>query len=45
MLAKLGKKVMILERHTKPGGCLHTFGKSAELNGKKVSFEYETGYH
>ncbi|XP_012890906.1 PREDICTED: all-trans-retinol 13,14-reductase [Dipodomys ordii] len=36
-LAKAGKRVLVLEQHTKAGGCCHTFGK----NG----LEFDTGIH
>lgn len=35
ILAKTGKRVLVLEQHTKAGGCCHTFGK----NG----LEFDTG--
>ncbi|XP_064233853.1 all-trans-retinol 13,14-reductase-like [Aotus nancymaae] len=35
ILAKAGKRVLVLEQHTKAGGCCHTFGK----NG----LEFDTG--
>ncbi|XP_015992323.2 all-trans-retinol 13,14-reductase isoform X2 [Rousettus aegyptiacus] len=37
ILAKVGKRVLVLEQHTKAGGCCHTFGK----NG----LEFDTGIH
>ncbi|XP_008561455.1 PREDICTED: all-trans-retinol 13,14-reductase [Galeopterus variegatus] len=37
ILAKAGKRVLVLEQHTKAGGCCHTFGK----NG----LEFDTGIH
>ncbi|XP_040080220.1 all-trans-retinol 13,14-reductase isoform X2 [Oryx dammah] len=37
ILAKTGKRVLVLEQHTKAGGCCHTFGK----NG----LEFDTGIH
>jgi all-trans-retinol 13,14-reductase len=35
VLAKAGKRVLVLEQHTKAGGCCHTFGE----NG----LEFDTG--
>lgn len=35
ILAKAGKRVLVLEQHNKAGGCCHTFGK----NG----LEFDTG--
>lgn len=35
ILAKAGKRVLVLEQHTKAGGCCHTFGE----NG----LEFDTG--
>jgi all-trans-retinol 13,14-reductase len=35
ILSKAGKRVLVLEQHTKAGGCCHTFGK----NG----LEFDTG--
>ncbi|XP_040849544.1 all-trans-retinol 13,14-reductase [Ochotona curzoniae] len=37
ILAKAGKRVLVLEQHAKAGGCCHTFGK----NG----LEFDTGIH
>ncbi|XP_004437263.1 PREDICTED: all-trans-retinol 13,14-reductase isoform X1 [Ceratotherium simum simum] len=37
ILAKAGKRVLVLEQHTKAGGCCHTFGQ----NG----LEFDTGIH
>lgn len=37
ILAKAGKRVLVLEQHSKAGGCCHTFGK----NG----LEFDTGIH
>jgi all-trans-retinol 13,14-reductase len=37
ILSKAGKRVLVLEQHTKAGGCCHTFGK----NG----LEFDTGIH
>ncbi|XP_052029925.1 all-trans-retinol 13,14-reductase [Apodemus sylvaticus] len=37
ILAKAGKRVLVLEQHNKAGGCCHTFGK----NG----LEFDTGIH
>nr|XP_004660588.2 all-trans-retinol 13,14-reductase [Jaculus jaculus] len=37
VLAKAGKRVLVLEQHTKAGGCCHTFGE----NG----LEFDTGIH
>ncbi|OWK10540.1 hypothetical protein Celaphus_00005504 [Cervus elaphus hippelaphus] len=37
ILAKTGKRVLVLEQHTKAGGCCHTFGK----NG----LQFDTGIH
>ncbi|XP_048208538.1 all-trans-retinol 13,14-reductase [Perognathus longimembris pacificus] len=37
ILAKAGKRVLVLEQHTKAGGCCHTFGE----NG----LEFDTGIH
>lgn len=45
LLSKMGKKVLILEKHGKVGGCLHTFGRSVEVKGTKVNLEFETGLH
>jgi all-trans-retinol 13,14-reductase len=36
-LCSLGKKVVVIEQHSKAGGCLHTF--------KKRDFEFDTGFH
>lgn len=35
ILAKAGKRVLVLEQHTKAGGCCHTFGKDG--------LEFDTG--
>jgi len=35
LLAKTGKKVLVLEQHGKAGGCCHTFSKKG--------FEFDTG--
>ncbi|XP_054433613.1 all-trans-retinol 13,14-reductase [Pteronotus mesoamericanus] len=37
VLAKAGKRVLVLEQHTKAGGCCHTFGKDG--------LEFDTGIH
>uniref|UniRef100_A0A480QTX9 All-trans-retinol 13,14-reductase n=1 Tax=Sus scrofa TaxID=9823 RepID=A0A480QTX9_PIG len=37
ILAKAGKRVLVLEQHTKAGGCCHTFGKDG--------LEFDTGIH
>ena len=37
ILGKLGKKVLVIEKHDRPGGCLHTF----RLNG----FTFSSGNH
>ncbi|XP_033694661.1 all-trans-retinol 13,14-reductase isoform X2 [Tursiops truncatus] len=37
ILTKAGKRVLVLEQHTKAGGCCHTFGQ----NG----LEFDTGIH
>ncbi|XP_023443298.2 all-trans-retinol 13,14-reductase [Dasypus novemcinctus] len=37
ILAKAGKRVLVLEQHTKAGGCCHTFGQDG--------FEFDTGIH
>uniref|UniRef100_A0A8D0VJ98 All-trans-retinol 13,14-reductase n=1 Tax=Sus scrofa TaxID=9823 RepID=A0A8D0VJ98_PIG len=37
ILAKAGKRVLVLEQHTKAGGCCHTFGKD--------DLEFDTGIH
>uniref|UniRef100_F6ZUE7 All-trans-retinol 13,14-reductase n=1 Tax=Monodelphis domestica TaxID=13616 RepID=F6ZUE7_MONDO len=37
LLAKVGKKVLVLEQHTKAGGCCHTFGQDG--------LEFDTGIH
>lgn len=37
ILAKLNKKVVVLEQHDRAGGCLHTF--------EKEGFEFDTGFH
>lgn len=37
ILAKAGKRVLVLEQHTKAGGCCHTFGKGG--------LEFDTGIH
>ncbi|XP_072493100.1 all-trans-retinol 13,14-reductase-like isoform X2 [Notamacropus eugenii] len=36
-LAKAGKRVLVLEQHTKAGGCCHTF--------KQSGLEFDTGIH
>lgn len=35
ILAKVGKRVLVLEQHTKAGGCCHTFGQDG--------LEFDTG--
>lgn len=35
ILAKAGKRVLVLEQHTKAGGCCHTF--------KQSGLEFDTG--
>lgn len=35
ILAKAGKRVLVLEQHTKAGGCCHTFGQDG--------LEFDTG--
>ncbi|XP_053115249.1 all-trans-retinol 13,14-reductase-like [Hemicordylus capensis] len=37
VLAKAGKRVLVLEQHSKAGGCCHTFNKKG--------FEFDTGIH
>jgi len=37
VLGKLGKKVLVLEQHDRPGGCLHTFNEGG--------FEFSSGNH
>ncbi|XP_006900457.1 PREDICTED: all-trans-retinol 13,14-reductase-like [Elephantulus edwardii] len=37
ILAKAGKQVLVLEQHTKAGGCCHTFGQDG--------LEFDTGIH
>ncbi|XP_039073527.1 all-trans-retinol 13,14-reductase isoform X2 [Hyaena hyaena] len=37
VLAKAGKRVLVLEQHTKAGGCCHTF--------RKNGLEFDTGIH
>ncbi|XP_003420461.2 all-trans-retinol 13,14-reductase [Loxodonta africana] len=37
ILAKAGKRVLVLEQHTKAGGCCHTFGRDG--------LEFDTGIH
>ena len=37
ILAKLNKKVVVLEQHDRAGGCLHTF--------EKEGYEFNTGLH
>ncbi|KAM7079136.1 all-trans-retinol 13,14-reductase [Molossus nigricans] len=37
ILAKAGKRVLVLEQHTKAGGCCHTF--------RKDGLEFDTGIH
>ncbi|XP_017373447.1 all-trans-retinol 13,14-reductase [Cebus imitator] len=37
ILAKAGKRVLVLEQHTKAGGCCHTFGEKG--------LEFDTGIH
>ncbi|XP_044628693.2 all-trans-retinol 13,14-reductase isoform X2 [Equus asinus] len=37
ILAKAGKRVLVLEQHTKAGGCCHTFGQDG--------LEFDTGIH
>lgn len=38
ILAKAGKRVLVLEQHSKAGGCCHTFGqKGVEFDTGKVS--------
>ncbi|KAM6202364.1 all-trans-retinol 13,14-reductase [Rhynchocyon petersi] len=37
VLAKAGKRVLVLEQHTKAGGCCHTFGQDG--------LEFDTGIH
>lgn len=40
ILAKVGKRVLVLEQHTKVGGCCHTFGKNGlEFDTGKVYLE------
>lgn len=40
ILAKAGKRVLVLEQHTKAGGCCHTFGKDGlEFDTGKVYVE------
>lgn len=37
ILAKAGKRVLVLEQHSKAGGCCHTFGqKGVEFDTGKV---------
>lgn len=35
LLAKVGKKVLVLEQHTRAGGCCHTFSEKG--------FEFDVG--
>uniref|UniRef100_UPI00358FEBBE all-trans-retinol 13,14-reductase isoform X1 n=1 Tax=Myxine glutinosa TaxID=7769 RepID=UPI00358FEBBE len=37
LLAKAGKRVLVLEQHSKAGGCCHTYGKKG--------FEFDVGIH
>ena len=37
ILGKLGKKVLVLEQHDRPGGCLHTFNEGG--------FKFSSGNH
>ncbi|XP_017274804.1 all-trans-retinol 13,14-reductase [Kryptolebias marmoratus] len=37
LLAKVGKKVLVLEQHSKAGGCCHTFSEKG--------FEFDVGIH
>jgi hypothetical protein len=37
ILGKLGKKVLVLEQHDRPGGCLHTFNEGG--------FQFSSGNH
>ncbi|EFC41864.1 predicted protein [Naegleria gruberi] len=41
ILAKAGKKVLVLEQHKAAGGSIHTFGRG----GSEVKFPYEAGLH
>lgn len=45
LLAKVGKKVLVLEQHDRAGGCCHTFTeKGFEFDvGKMDGFEIEEG--
>ena len=47
VLSKHGKKVLVLERHDKLGGCTHTFSwSSSNLDGSGFSTcEFDTGCH
>ncbi|KAL9654977.1 hypothetical protein ABK040_008766 [Willaertia magna] len=45
ILSKAGKKVLVLERHKKPGGFMHGFGYSSKKKeGNKFLFEYGIHY-
>lgn len=37
VLSKLNKKVLVLERNGKAGGCMHTF--------RKADLDFDTGFH
>jgi all-trans-retinol 13,14-reductase len=37
VLSKLDKKVLVLERNGKAGGCMHTF--------RKAEMDFDTGFH
>lgn len=45
ILSKLGKKVLVLEKHATAGGCCHTYNRKIKDNGKEWSIDYETGLH
>jgi NADPH-dependent 2,4-dienoyl-CoA reductase/sulfur reductase-like enzyme len=45
MLARAGKKVLVLERHYTVGGTMHTFQLSDTIDGKRWQWEFDSGVH
>ncbi|HAK59113.1 MAG TPA: hypothetical protein DCO77_01850, partial [Nitrospiraceae bacterium] len=45
LLAKQGKRVLVIEQHDKPGGFCTSWERFVQLNGKKLRFIFEAGVH
>lgn len=45
LLAKAGRKVVVLEQQAHPGGCMQSYRKKISLRGGTETFSFDTGLH